>query len=1140
MTAGLLGYCPSVRRLAGPVALGVALVAATSSSAAFQPVERRHGELELPRVRAGTIVVPEGHRAGRVEVILTLADPPLAAYSRTLAGRSSARRLSTTSRAARAYVAKLQRAQQAAAASLRRAIPQASVERNYTLLLNGMAVELPATELARAAKLPFAHKLYPSLRYSLALNRSPGLIGAGTLAAAGGGTGEGMKIAVVDDGVDPANRFFNPAGYAYPRGFPRGGRKWTTPKVIVARTFVGAGADNRSRLALDPAASFHGTHVAGIAAGNADTTAPRGGDHPATPSLSGVAPRAQIGNYRVFNVPTPVGHVGNTPEIVAAFEAAVRDGMDVINFSGGGPQTDPASDALVEAVRNVVAAGVVPVISAGNDRDDYGLGSAGSPGTAPEAISVAALSNTHVYAPALAVTTPGAPEALTRIPFVRAAGPATPATWGSSDQRLVDVATIVGANGSPVPRNLCGPPGNLDGGPSPLPRGSLRGAIALVSRGTCTFALKAARVRAAGGVGIVVADNRSGEANGIPAELAVPGGMVADLDGQALSAFLAGHGGRADVRIGRTPAEIATERGGIVTSFSSGGLTAFGHLLKPDVGAPGGQILSATLRVAGGPFAVFDGTSMAAPHLAGAAALLLQRHPAWTPAQVKSALVSTAGPAWADTARSVEAPVLTAGSGLADVMAANDPKLFTDPVSLSFADLNVSRGTASRSLLLAVADAGDGAGTWTVEVRPQSHPAGVEVAVAGAITVAPGGDALVPVTARAAVGAGTGEAYGFLLLRRGDVVRKVPYALLVTRPGLASVPVVPLRELQTGTTLRGVSRAAAYRYPAAAFGPAPNYAGAPVDEDGAERLYRIRLDEPAVNVGAAVVASSDGARIHPWLLGSPDENDVQGYAGTPVNVNNLTIDYPADVGAAAAVFPRTKTYYVAVDSGRDVFTGKSLGGRYVLRAWVNDLRPPLVGLVTTRVAAGRPTLALRVLDLESGVDPLSLVVGYGRVLIGAALYDPATGVALFPLPPEAPQLRAGRRLLSASAADFQEAKNVDSVGDQLLPNTAFAEGPIRVVDGPAVTWVVPETNECAPARTPLVALASSTAAVRSVRFFLGRKLVATVRRGTAGIYTATWRRGSAARGKHTLRTVVTDAKGRTADAERVVRVCRSS
>ena len=1128
---------PLVRRLAGPVALVVALCAAASATAAFQPIERRHGEVELPRVRAGTITVPERHRTGRIEVILTLADPPLAAYSRTLAGRSSTRRLNTAGRAARAYVAKLQRAQRAAAATLKRAIPQASVRRSYTVLLNGMAVELPATELARAARLSFTRKVYPSYRYSLALNRSPGLIGAGALAAAGGGTGEGMKIAIVDDGIDPANRFFDPTGFAYPPGFPKGGEKWTTPKVIVARTFVGAGADERSKLALDRAASFHGTHVAGIAAGNAGTTAPSGGDHPATPSLSGDAPRAQVGNYRVFNVPTPIGHVGNTPEIVAAFESAVQDGMDVINFSGGGPQTDPASDALVEAVRNVVAAGVVPVISAGNDRDDYGLGSAGSPGTAPEGISVAALSNTHVYAPMLAVTTPGAPEPLRRIPFVRAAGPATPTAWGSLDQTLVDVRTIVGTSGSPVPANLCGPPGNLDGGPSPLPRGSLRGAIALVSRGTCTFALKAARVRAAGGVGIVVTDNRPGEANGIPAELAVPGGMVADLDGQALAAYVTGNGGRATVRIGRTPAEVATERSGVVTSFSSGGLTAFGHLLKPDIGAPGGQILSATLRIAGGPFAVFDGTSMAAPHVAGAAALLLQRHPGWSPGQVKSALVSTAARAWADTARSVEAPVLTAGSGLADVVAANDPKLFTDPVSLSFSDLNVTRGGVSRSILLGVTDAGDGAGTWTVEVRPQSHPAGVQVTVAGAITIAPGGDALVPVTARAAGDAGTGEAYGFLLLRRGDVVRKVPYAMLVTRPGLASVPVLPLRQFQTGTTLRGVSRASAYRYPSAAFGPAPNYFGAPVDEDGAEKLYRIRIDEPAINVGAAVVASSDGSLIHPWLLGSPDENDVQGYPGTPVNVNNLTIDYPIDVGAAAAVFPRTKAYYVSVDSGRDEFTGRSLGGEYVLRAWVDDLRPPLVGLITTRVAAGRPTLALRVLDLESGVDPYSLVIGYGRALVGAAAYDPASGVALFPLPSDAPQLRTGRRVLSASAADFQEAKNVDSVGDELLPNTAFAEGPIRVVNGPAVTWVVPEANECAAARTPLVALASSTAAVRSVRFFLGRTLVATVRRGPAGLYTATWRRGTAAKGKHTLRAIVTDARGRKAEAQRVVRVC---
>ena len=1124
-----------MRRLVGPFALGVALLATASASAAFQPIEWHHGEIQIPRVRAGKIVIPEAHRKGRVTVILTLSDPPLAAYSRTLSGATATRRLDVQSRGARAYVAKLQRAQQRAAVVLKRAIPSAAVKRNYTVLLNGMAVELPATQLAKAARLSFARKLYPSYRYTLALNRSPGLIGAGALAAAGGGSGEGMKIAIVDDGIDQTNVFFKPDGFSYPAGFPKGGTKWTTPKVIAARSFVGAGADDRTRLAVDPQASFHGTHVAGIAAGNAGTSAPAGADHPATTGLSGVAPRAYVGNYRVFNVPTPVGHVGNTPEIVAAFESAVQDGMDVINFSGGGPQTDPLSDALVEAVRNVAAAGVVPVISAGNDRDDYGVGSAGSPGSAPDAISVAALSNSHVYAPALTVTAGGAPDALTRIPFVRTAGPATPAAWGNNDQQLVDVGTIVGTNGQPVARDLCGPIGNLDGGPTTLPSGSLNGVIALVSRGTCTFALKAQRVKDAGAVGILLVDNRPGEANPVPVELQVPGGMIADLDGQQLRAFLAGRGGRTTVRIGRDPRELTTGRNGVVTSFSSAGLTAFGHLLKPDVGAPGGQILSATLPSAGGPFAVFDGTSMAAPHVAGAAALLLQRHPNWTPHQVKSAIVSTAAAAWADTARTVEAPVLTAGSGQVDLPAANDPKLFTDPVSLSYADLNVNRGAASKGLLLSVADAGEGAGTWTIEVRAQAQPAGVQISVPGAITIAPGGAVQIPVGASAAGDAAAGEAYGFLLLRRGTVTRKVAYALLVTRPGLASAPVIPLRQIQTGDTRRGTSRASVYKYPAAAFGPAPNYLGAPVNEDGGEKLYRIRIDEPAVNVGAAVIASSGGSLVHPWFLGSPDENDVQGYAGLPVNVNNLTVDYPLDIGAAGTVFPRTKAYYVAVDSGRDLFTGRSLGGSYVLRAWVDDVQPPLLGLLTGRVSAGRPTIALRVVDLGAGVDPYSLVIGYGNALIGAVVYDPISGVALFPIPAGAPALRAGKRQLQASAADFQEAKNVDSVGDELLPNTAFAGGPVDVVDGPTITWIAPEIRECAAARTPLLVLAGSTATVRSVKFLDGKKTIATVKRGAAGIYTTTWKRGG--KGKHTLRAIVTDAKDKKAEAQRVVRVC---
>jgi minor extracellular serine protease Vpr len=1131
-----VGYCARVRRLVAPIAVGAALLTAGSAAGAFQPIERRGGEFEVPRVRAGTIVIPKAHAKGLTTVIVTLREPPLAVYSRSLASTSSAQRLDATSRSSRAYRAHLLRAQKRAEATLKRAIPRAEVHRNYTVLLNGMAVELPAKSLPTLAGLSFSRKLYPSYRFSLSLNRSPGLIRAAELMAAGGGSGEGIKIAIVDDGVDQSNRFFSPAGYQYPPGFPKGGRRWTTPKVIVARSFVGANTDRGSRLAVDPRVSFHGTHVAGIAAGNAGTEAPAGGDHPVTPGLSGVAPRAYIGNYRVFNVPTPIGHVGNTPEIIAAFESAVLDGMDVINFSGGSAQIDPLSDATAEAVKNIVAAGVVPVIAAGNDRDEYGLGSAGSPGTAPEAISVAALSNAQVFSPALRVLAPDAPPALARIPFLPAGGQAVPAAWNQADQALVDVGTIVGVDGRPVPQNLCGPAGNLEGGRNPLPANSLRGAIALVSRGHCTFALKYVRAIAAGAAGVVYVDNRSGEANGIPVNLR--GGMIADFDGVQLRAYLAGRGGRTAVRIGREPQRIDTGRSGVVTSFSSGGLTAFGHELKPDVGAPGGAILSSTLPFAGGPFAVFDGTSMATPHVAGAAALLLQRHPGWTPQQVKSALVSTAGAAWADSARTVEAPVLLAGGGLVDTMAANDPKLFTTPSSLSYGDLNVTNGAAARTQLLTLHDAGDGAGAWQVEVRPQAHPAGVQLEAPPAVALGPGGEVHVPVTARVAANAGVGEAYGFLLLRRGPITRKVPYAMLVTRPGLAKVPVIPLRFVQSGDTRRGVSQASVYRYPAAAFGPAPSYTGPPVDESGAERLYRISLHDPAVNVGAAVILASEGSLVHPWMLGSRDENDVQGFAGTPVNVNNLSIAYQVDVGAAGTVFPRTKTYYVAVDSGKDEFTGRSLAGSYVLRAWVNDVEPPRLGLITERVGAGRPTLALRVLDADAGVDPFSLVLSYRNVLIAASAYDPASGIAIFALPREAPALRRGRTQLAASAGDFQESKNVDSVGDDLMPNTAFAAGPLRVVNGPAVNWLVPEVRECVARQMPLTVVASSNVRIRSVRFLSGSKLVGVVRRGTAGIYSTTWRTATTPKGPRLLRAFVTDVRGRTAQAQRVVRICR--
>src|SRR4029077_13274724 len=162
-----------------------------------------------------------------------------------------------------------------------------------------------------------------------------------------------------------------------------------------------------------------------------------------------------------------------------------------------------------------------------------------------------------------------------------------------------------------------------------------------------------------------------------------------------------------------------------------------------------------------------------------------------------------------------------------------------------------------------------------------------------------------------------------------------------------------------------------------------------------------------VNIGVSIVTQTPGARIDPWYLGSLDENTVQGEAGTPVDVNGLTYDYLLPVGAAGASFPRQGQFYVAVDSGRERFTDKSAAGAYVLRSWVNDVTPPSVQLLTTRVSAGRPTLVVRTLDSQSGVDPGSLAIGYKGALIAASSFDRASGLAIFTLPAQASALKAG-------------------------------------------------------------------------------------------------------------------------------------
>jgi hypothetical protein len=399
------------------------------------------------------------------------------------------------------------------------------------------------------------------------------------------------------------------------------------------------------------------------------------------------------------------------------------------------------------------------------------------------------------------------------------------------------------------------------------------------------------------------------------------------------------------------------------------------------------------------------------------------------------------------------------------------------------------------------------------------------------VTVPPGGEADVPVVARAAAGATQGEDYGFIVFRNGDVTRRVPYLFLVDRPALATAPVLTLKRQQSGDTRIGTDRVDEYRFPVAPFGNAPDTP--PMVEDGAETLYETLINRPAVNAGVSVVSETPGAQIDPFYLGAADESTVQGFAGTPVNVNALTSGYLLPVGAAGASFPRQQRFFVAVDSGREPFTSRRLAGHYVLRSWVNDVTPPTIELLTTRVAAGRPTLVLRVRDTQAGVDPASLTIGYQGALIGAAVYDPTDGIAVFPLPNAAPKLAGGTRELRIVAADFQEAKNIETVGPSITPNTRSIRVNLRVVAGTTVTWITPAAGACLSKQQELTVAVSSSHPVTGVRFLLdGRKLAAGHRADE--LWDTTASTAKATPGRHTLVAVTNTGTS----ARRIVRTCK--
>ena len=161
------------------------------------------------------------------------------------------------------------------------------------------------------------------------------------------------------------------------------------------------------------------------------------------------------------------------------------------------------------------------------------------------------------------------------------------------------------------------------------------------------------------------------------------------------------------------------------------------------------------------------------------------------------------------------------------------------------------------------------------------------------------------------------------------------------------------------------------------------------------------------------------------------------------------------------------------------------------------------------------------------------MLAYKQTLLLAALYDPGSGLVLWALD-GAPKIGVGKTPMLAIASDYQESKNLDQAGN-VLPNSVFRSFPLRAVRRPTVTWLLPRPRACAAGG--LFVLAGASNGVRSVKFFDGKHLIATEKRGSEGLFTTPWRVRKARAGRHVLRALVTDRRGASASATRAVRVC---
>jgi minor extracellular serine protease Vpr len=672
---------------------------------------------------------PAGSQPATGYVVVTFKDPPAASYTGGIPGLAPTKpergRFDPNSPAAQAYLKHLENVHANYRSWLARNVKGPEIVAEYSLVANGMAIKLNGARPETLQGGPGVRSVSGSWLYQPTMNVSADLIGATALWTAAGGrenAGQGIKVGIIDTGIDDTHRFFE--------------CKDEIPSKVYAS---GVAFDPNNVIVFD-----HGTHVAGTVAGCLITL---GSEEPITGSISGLAPAAELWDYNVF--PgfgagfIAFGGSAFSHDIIAALEDTVQDGMHIVNMSLGGGVQGP-HDTLSEAVNATVDAGIVVAVAAGNSGP--GDATVNSPGSAAGALTAGASTNPHFIGISVTV---GAETFGAALGDFDNFDPPITAEYTVTDPPLG--CTTISTD--------------------------LTGKIALIDRGVCTFTTKIRNAQTAGAVGVLVVNNVAGDPVGMAHDgtdpfPTIPAAMLGKAEGDSIKPS-----GTVTVD-GTVVTEVISDNADIIAGFSSRGPTPFTYLIKPDLTAPGVNVYSSVFD---DEFAMFQGTSMATPHLAGSAALLLHLHPDWSPADVKSALVNTAKrPVWDHVTGENPTGVLTRGGGRADLVAANGTPLTIDPASASFGFWSGNKDVKG-SLELAIRNVSGGNQTCSVAVS------GPDIVTASADSLDLSAGETTNLTLVLAAGkanqTGSGDYAGDVVIDCGGTELKVPWWLRIDRQG---------------------------------------------------------------------------------------------------------------------------------------------------------------------------------------------------------------------------------------------------------------------------------------------------------------------------------------------------------------------